>query len=296
VTSPTVLLIEDQEWTARSIESILRPENFAVIKTYTGHQGLEVAKKIGPDLVLVDRHLPDMQGEDVIAQLKRFRSVGIVTPIAAITSGPLSQAERLTLLRAGAWDVFTSPFVPEDLSLRIRTWTTAKIEADRGRNASLVDELTGAYNFEGLSRRVREIGSEARRYQRPFACIVLGEPLPSAEPETSAGNENDVDQSVVKAIRDLCRVSDAVGRVRDREYIVVAPCTDEPGATILARRILDTLDELVTDTQLRAGVYSLKRSPREPLDLTDILGPATSALREAQKGKNRLSFQSNLAN
>ena len=46
MTSPTVLLIEDQEWTARSIESIFRPANFAVLKTYTGRQGLEVAARL----------------------------------------------------------------------------------------------------------------------------------------------------------------------------------------------------------------------------------------------------------
>ncbi len=87
MTSPTVLLIEDQEWTARSIESILRPVSFAVFKTYTGRQGLDVARKVNPDLVLVDRHLPDMSGRDVIDQLRKIPSIGVTTPMAVITSG-----------------------------------------------------------------------------------------------------------------------------------------------------------------------------------------------------------------
>ena len=289
MTSPTVLLIEDQEWTARSIESILRPANFAVFKTYTGQQGLEVARKVNPDLVLVDLHLPDMSGEDVIVHLKKIRSIGVVTPIAVITSGPVNQSERLSLLRVGAWDIFTSPFVPEELALRVDTWAMAKRETDRAREASLVDQLTGAYNFDGLSRRVREIVAESQRYERPLACIVLGEPM-EKEAEAPSVSENNVDQRVVAALLDLCRISDAVGRVRDREFIVVAPSTDDAGAAVLAQRILDKLDESVAEAQIRAGVYSLKRSPREPLDLTDLVGPATVALREAQKGKNRLSF------
>ena len=290
MTSPTVLLIEDQEWTARSIESILRPAGFAVLKTYTGRQGLGVARKVNPDLVLVDLHLPDMSGGDVVAHLRELRSIGATTPIAIITSGSVPQPEKLDLLRAGAWDVFTSPFDPEELSVRVQTWAKAKKEADGAKNASLVDQLTGSYNFDGLSRRVQEIVAESRRYERPMACIVLGEPLETDEADAAEKSENDVDLRVVTALQKVCRVSDAVGRVRDREFIVVAPSTDDSGAAVLAQRILDAVDESLAETDIRAGVYSLKRSPKEPLDLTDLLGPATSALRNAQSSPDRLSF------
>jgi GGDEF domain-containing protein len=155
----------------------------------------------------------------------------------------------------------------------------------------LVDELTGAYNFDGLSRRVGEIVAESRRYERPIACIVLGGPGGLEGSQVRPTSDNHVDQKVAATIQEICRISDAVGRVRDREFIVVAPSTDDSGAAILARRLLDALDESVAEMQVRAGVYSLKRSPREPLDLTDLLGPATAALREAQKGQNRLSFR-----
>jgi len=296
VTSPTVLLIEDQEWTARSIESILRTANFAVFKTYTGRQGLEVARKVDPDLVLVDLHLPDMGGRDVLRHMKEVRSIGSLTPMAIITSGTVTQSEKLDALREGAWDVFTSPFDAEELSLRVSTWTRAKLEADRAREASLVDQLTGTYNFEGLSKRVREIVAESRRYERPMSCVVLGEPL---EPEGSlpqAGGDNDVDRRVVRTLQGVCRLSDAVGRIRDREFIVVAPSTGDSGAAVLARRILDALDEAVADTPIRAGVYSVKRSPREPLDFTDLLGPATAALRRAQTGPERLAVHGHQQN
>lgn len=290
MTSPTVLLIEDQEWTARSIESILRPANFAVFKTYTGHQGLEVARKVDPDLVLVDRHLPDLGGGDVIARLKESHTIGASTPIAIITSGAVTQSEKLELLRIGAWEIFTSPFDPEELSLRVQTWTRAKKEADKARDASLIDHVTDSYNFDGLSRRVQEIVAESRRYERPMTCIVLGERLTDGEGQVTRPSENDVDRRVVGTLKRVCRVSDAVGRVRDREFIVVAPSTDDSGASVLAQRILDALDQEMAEIPIRAGVYSLKRSPKEPLDLTDLLGPATAALRKAQTGNERLSI------
>ena len=289
MTSPTVLLIEDQEWTARSIESILRLANFAVFKTYTGHQGLEVAQKVGPDLVLVDLNLPDMGGVDVIRHLRELRSLGPFTPMAIITSGHATQTQKLTALREGAWDVFTSPFDPEELSLRVVTWTKAKIEMDRLRGESLVDHSTGIYNFDGLSKRVQEMAAESRRYERPLSCVVLGEPLAQEDAPSRGPRGNDVDVKVVRTLERVCRVSDAVGRVRDHEFIVVAPTTDDAGAVVLARRILDALDEDVSETGIRAGVFSLKRSPREPLALSDLLGPATSALRKAQGAEDRMA-------
>jgi GGDEF domain-containing protein len=123
-----------------------------------------------------------------------------------------------------------------------------------------------------------------------MACIVLGEPISNGNGDQTRPSGNDVDRRVISTLQDVCRISDAVGRVRDREFIVVAPSTDDKGATVLAERILDALETSMTETPIRAGVYSLKRSPREPLDLTDLLGPATAALRKAQTGTDRLSF------
>ena len=76
--TPLVLLVDDQEWTSRSIESILRPRGHVVLKAYTGRQSLELVQKVshGPaelfnvrgrgflregyraDLALVDMHSP----------------------------------------------------------------------------------------------------------------------------------------------------------------------------------------------------------------------------------------------
>src|SRR5579864_9776616 len=59
---PLVLLANDQEWSARSLESILGPNGYAVLRAYTGKQVLDLARSAQPDLVIMDIRLPDMDG------------------------------------------------------------------------------------------------------------------------------------------------------------------------------------------------------------------------------------------
>jgi GGDEF domain-containing protein len=165
----------------------------------------------------------------------------------------------------------------------------AKKEADRAREAGLVDHLTGIYNFNGLVQRVKEIVAESTRYERPLACIVLGEVLGGfASGEEDAQETQETERRVASALRDVCRTSDAVGRIREREFIIVAPSTDNSGAAVLAQRVLDALRDNGADPGIRAGVYSVQRSRREPLDLSDLLGPAPASLRRAQASENKL--------
>ena len=59
---PVVLIANDQEWSARSIESILSPNGFRVVRAYTGHQALERAFETNPHVIILDAQMPDMHG------------------------------------------------------------------------------------------------------------------------------------------------------------------------------------------------------------------------------------------
>lgn len=285
--TPTVLLIEDQEWTARSIESILRPSGLAVVKTYTGRQGMQLAGQVQPDLVIADLHLPDMTGVDVIRDMTRTGTLSPSTPVVMISSSHIAQSERILALEVGAWDVLQPPFDSVELTLRIRTWLRAKRDSDMARERGLVDERTGVYNFNGVLRRVDEILAEAGRHERHVSCLVIG-PAASQQEESSQAPSTEVEGGVLlqvlsEAVTRSCRLSDAVGRIGGTEFVVVAPATDREGAARLAERILDSARQ--TDPErstLRAGIYSVKRTPRDPSGSVDVLSRATNALRRAQ--------------
>lgn len=297
--TPLVLLIEDQEWTARSLESILNPNGYAVFKAYTGRQGLDILRKMIPDVILVNLRLPDMTALDVLRRLRTIPTVFPSTPRVVLTTGAISHSERMQVLEEGAWDVLNPPFDSQDLTARMANWARAKRDADQARDNGLVDPLTGLYNFNGLLRRIEEIVSDASRNERYISFVMVG-PASAEEPVVleAPDEKGDVAKHLGRALASTLRLSDAVGRVGETEFVVIAPGTDEQGASILARRILDAIRHEEEVVSLRAGVYSVRRSQLEPISSLDLLSRATAALRQAQsqggdEGNGVRSFQLN---
>jgi diguanylate cyclase (GGDEF)-like protein len=291
--TPLVLLIEDQEWTARSLESILNPAGFAVFKAYTGRQGLDILHKMIPDVILVNLRLPDMTGLDVLRRLQDVPTVFPSTPRVVLTSGTLSHSERMAILEAGAWDVLSPPFDSQDLTYRMGNWARAKRDADQARDNGLVDSLTGLYNFNGLLRRIEEIVSDASRSERYISFVMVGPASGEGAASTIevTASRNEAARHLGRALASTLRLSDAAGRVGGAEFVVLAPGTDEEGAAILAQRILAALgDQEAESGPLRAGVYSVRRSQLEPVSSLDLLSRATAALRQAQAKNGGTAF------
>lgn len=292
--TPLVLLVDDQEWTARSIESILRPKGHVVLKAYTGHQALDLVTKVSPDAILVDLHLPDVDGVDLVRRLRESDTVHSTTPVLMITSTAVGRAERLEALSAGVWDILTHPVDPSELILRMDTFVRAKQEADRVRDEGLTDPHTGFYNVRGILRRTQEISADAMRSSRPITCIAFGPQPPTGtavealDPESI---EEEIGRPVAEALRQVTRVSDTIGRLGPGEYVVVAPGTDQDGAVRLADRVLEAIETAAGDgeggaalvtllDQVRAGIYAVQ--PEAPTSPQDLLMRATVALRDAQ--------------
>src|SRR5206468_11787926 len=100
--APLVLIANDQEWSARSLESIRGPSGYSVVRAYTGQQALERARATQPDLIILDAQMPDMHGFDVCRTLRADARFSSTTPIVITTSGPSGRTQRLEAYRAGA--------------------------------------------------------------------------------------------------------------------------------------------------------------------------------------------------
>jgi len=285
---PVVLIANDQEWSARSIESILSPNGFRVVRAYTGQQALERAFEANPHVIILDAQMPDMHGFEVCRALRSDPRIDPTTPIVVTTAGPSGRAQRIEAYDAGAWEFLGQPLDGEALLLKLRTFVSARLEVERLREESLLDLDTGLYNRRGLARRARELGSDAARRHEPLACIVLG----PDEAQLGAPLPDDggvrLSEWVGGVLRRTSRASDAVGRLGALEYGVVAPGAGTDGALRLADRIGAALEAnsapgFEQPLRLQAGYCAVADFAQSPVDALELLLRATTALHDLQK-------------
>lgn len=288
---PLVLIANDQEWSARSLESILAPNGYSVIRAYTGQQALDRARTAHPDLIILDAQMPDMHGFDVCRTLRNDPRFSATTPIVITTSGPSGRTQRLEAYRAGAWEFLGQPLDGEALLLKLRTFIQSKVEVDLLREESLLDQATGFYNMRGLARRAREIGSEAFRRHEALACVVFA---PETDTDDLAEPSEDESQRLAERVgqvfRQSGRSSDAIGRLGASEFAVIAPATGAEGAVRLVERIGGTIESSPIPVRggdrrvkIRAGYCAVPDFADSPIDAVEILLRATTALRDLRK-------------
>lgn len=299
--TPLAIVVDDQEWTARSLESILSPAGFAVLKAYTGRQALDLVQRVKPDLIFVDLGLPDVDGKELCRTLLRQGSVRRSTPLLALCTTRPPREERLEILRAGAWDIISLPLDPEELVLRLQSMVRAKQEVDEAVERSLLDSETGFYNVKGLMRRLTELAAESRRYLRPLACVVVGprddsgtqsilREILAADLAAAASQGNGESEApsgsipaMVDSLARVTRLSDAKGLLGDQHFVILAPDTDIKGAQRLAERVLDGYTEAGEPGEpICIGLYATDHGGDDPPRPGDLLTRATTAFRRAQ--------------
>jgi len=114
--SKTVLVIDDEPKIADLCRDYLRAAGYGVLTAGDGPEGLALARREHPDLVVLDLMLPGMDGLDVCRALRRDGSVPIIMLTARV-----DESDRLVGLELGADDYLTKPFSPRELVARVRT-------------------------------------------------------------------------------------------------------------------------------------------------------------------------------
>ncbi|MBO5165827.1 MAG: response regulator [Lachnospiraceae bacterium] len=112
----TVLLIEDEKSICRFITTSLENGEYRVVTASTGAEGLSLAASLCPDVILLDLGLPDMDGMDIIKQIRTWSQKPII-----VISARVKEQDKVMALDLGADDYITKPFGTGELMARIRT-------------------------------------------------------------------------------------------------------------------------------------------------------------------------------
>ena len=158
-----VLLVEDDPTTAKSIELMLTHASLNVYSTDMGEEGIDLAKLYDYDLILLDINLPDMNGLEVLRQLRVSK---IETPIL-ILSGDGDTESKIKGFGFGADDYLTKPFHREELVARIH----AIIRRSKGHAQSIIQ--TGRVDVNLDAKTVEVEGKPVHLTGKEYQMLEL---------------------------------------------------------------------------------------------------------------------------
>jgi PleD family two-component response regulator len=284
---PLVLIASDQEWSGRSLETIIGPRGYAVVRAHTGNQVLETVRNTHLDLLILDTRLPDIDGISLCRQLRDQRIISATTPVIITTSVQATRASSVAAFSAGAWDFCPQPVDSDLLLLRMDTFVRSKREADRAQEESLLDEATGLYNFRGMARRARETGAEALRVRGAMACVALAPVLDdvAGTGESVEALAKGLGEHLGVALARTARASDVIGHLGRAEFAVIAPATTPEGAERLMERLKLALEAILVPVGRGARAFSMRGSyfavpdySEASIHVLEMLERASSAL------------------
>ncbi len=158
-----ILLVEDDPTTSKSIEMMLQNANLNVYATDLGEEGIDLAKLYDYDLILLDLNLPDMNGHDVLRQL---RLATVETPIL-ILAGDDDTESTLKGFGFGADDYMTKPFHRQELIARIH----AIVRRSKGHAQSVI--ATGKFTVNLDAKTVEVDGKPVHLTGKEYQMLEL---------------------------------------------------------------------------------------------------------------------------
>ena len=160
-----VLVIDDEPQIRKFVDISLRSQGYNTLLAATGTEGLALLASQGADIVVLDLGLPDMDGRDVLKELRQWSRVPVI--VLTVRSG---ETEKVALLDAGANDYVTKPFGIGELMARIRAFLRTE--------APLVDDVIpvfddGTLRVDLTTRRVTLINEVIALTRKEFALLAM---------------------------------------------------------------------------------------------------------------------------
>jgi DNA-binding response OmpR family regulator len=286
--SSLLLIATESEWAGRSLESVLMVHGYSVLRTQSGHDALEWARRTKPDAVIVDEHMPGVSGVEICRALRDDPTFDPATPIVFIAGSPVSHVERAAAHAAGAWTVCTQPMDAEIVVAELATFIRAKRAGAAAREASLVDLATGLLSPLGLERWAEQLSARALRNHEPLACVVL-----MAAPSTTPSDDdqlNEIASAFIESSRAHMRRSDIIGKTSDGRLALLAPDTDGRGVLGLVQRLRSAIEGAEktrgasrTSADFRAGYCAIDDFASGAVEPSELILRATVALDHASR-------------
>ena len=148
----TILIIEDEPDIRRFLRASFGVEGYRVVESATGRRGAIDAGTHKPDLAIVDLGLPDIDGVDVIRQIREWSPMPIV-----VLSARVQERSKIEALDAGADDYVTKPFGIGELLARVRVALRHALRPDSGSSALRFGDAHVDFEKRTATRRGEDV-------------------------------------------------------------------------------------------------------------------------------------------
>jgi two-component system cell cycle response regulator len=239
-----VILVADDDATTRDVlADLLRRRGYVAETASDGQEAVERVAKGGVDLVLMDAMMPRLSGLEACRLVKSMTTEGFVAVILCTTkTDPMSRVEGL---RMGADDYVCKPLEEAEVLSRVSSMLRIKAVHDQMQAArstlervSVIDELTGLFNYRYLHARLAEEFKRAEGNHEPLACCVVD--VDGLRVHNDAGGRqlgDTVLRGLAAVVRSALREGDVATRYGGDEFLIVLPATHFAGSLAVAERI-----------------------------------------------------------
>lgn len=163
---PLILVIEDEKPIRRFLKASLEG-SYRYAEAETGKQGLMMISSQPPDLVILDLGLPDMDGVEVIDELRNWSSIPII-----ILSARDQEKDKVAALDRGADDYLSKPFGMDELLARIRVALRHRARILSGADTALSVHELGELRIDLGARRVFVTGKEVHLTPNEYRLLT----------------------------------------------------------------------------------------------------------------------------
>lgn len=232
-----ILAIDDDQSTRELYSATLSTQGYRVHTASSGHEGLELAESIEPDIILLDLMMPEMDGFEVAERLKKNPHTQDI-PIIVVTAKELTVAERMRLMGHIEDCVSKESFTKEQLLHEIQQFETLY-----PHQAGLKDPISGLLNHRYFQIRLGQELSRSKRNGQNLACVLFDlDGFASFSHRSSEAYVHAALRKTGNFFMNHLRGSDIATRHRIDEFAMILTQTELEGALLVVQRLKNLIE------------------------------------------------------
>ncbi|OIQ97300.1 response regulator PleD [mine drainage metagenome] len=309
-----VLLVDDDQAARALLRSVLAEAGHEVFEAADGRQAFEAALDLNPQMMVLARQLPGMDGIELTRALRQTR-IGRGLYVLLLAEHD-DEDELIEALESGVNDFLTKPLKPRVLAARLSAaqrvarlqqelerdreeirHTAAELEVTNRRlqEVALTDILTGFPNRRYAIERIEQEWAASQRNHRPLAAMVIDVDQFKQINDAYGHDVGDtVLRQVAAALKSGVRVQDVVCRFGGDEFLVICPDTSLEAAQACAERMRHAVEAVIigSGTAKRSGSISVGVAVRDAAmaDFDALIKRADQGVFIAkERGRNRVA-------